>query len=70
MSDFPETLYASDRETAKAHAEHPLTAEYIARLERTASVAFAYWKKSPSLSEFQNELFEALDAVNFLNERP
>ena len=66
MSDFHETLFASDRASAKEHAEHPLTAEYIARLERIAKAAAEYWHNSSSV----NELFDALDAVNFLNERP
>jgi hypothetical protein len=64
--DFPETFYASDRASAKGHAEYPLTLEYIERLERIAKAAAEYWANSSST----NGLFEALDSVNFMRDRP
>ena len=72
MNDFPDTLYASDRHAAKGHADYPLTQEYIERLERIALASGEYWKNSGRQNDLQisygNALYDALDAVNFLDE--
>ena len=69
---FVETFYASDRQTAKAHADYPLTHEYIVRLERIAQAAYAFWScmEAPTEPEKQaaGALFDALETVNFLDE--
>jgi hypothetical protein len=69
--DFPDTFFASDRADAKALTSS-LTLEYIERLERIARAAWEYHQNSPSINDliisYRNDLYEALDAVNFLNE--
>lgn len=71
-ADFPEVFYASDRNDARAHAEHPLTLEYIRRLEQIAEAAFLLYNNSPSVNElvssYRNDLYDALNAINFLDE--
>jgi len=71
-NDFPYTFYASDRQAAKAHADFPLTQEYLERLERIAKLAYAFYNDvvSQCSSSCAEELWEALDEVNFLHESP
>ena len=70
--DFPDTLYVLDRAAAKGAARHPLTLEYIKRLERIAEAALAFYNHSPrcnaSQSSYRDNLYDALDAVNLLDE--
>lgn len=70
-SSFPETFYASDRESAKGHADYPLTAEYIRRLEAIARAAIQYYNDARALSDLElprSDLYSALEAVNSLDE--
>lgn len=66
------TLFASDRADAKTLVDPTLTLEYIERLERIARAAWEYHQNSPSINDliisYRNDLFVALDSVNFLNE--
>lgn len=68
------TFFASDRADAKSLVDPALTLEYIERLERVARAAWEYHQNSPSINDliisYRNDLFEALDSINFLAERP
>ena len=70
-NDFSETFFAAERAAAKGHADYPLTREYIERLE---CVAQAVWQgcqhahQQSLSSSYASNLYNALDAVNFLDE--
>lgn len=70
--EFPDTFFASDRNDAKSLAKEPLTLEYIERLERIAKAAWQYHVNSPRLNDligsYRDDLYEALDAVNCLDD--
>lgn len=68
-----ETFYLSDRNTAKGHADYPITLEYIEVLEGIAACALELWKvtphaKYPLIASCANDLYDALAQINFLDE--
>lgn len=71
--NFPDTFYESDRSAAKAHANYPLTQEYIERLEAIAKAGMELWKVTPHanrplVASCANDLYDALATINFLDE--
>ena len=70
-NDFSETFFAAERAAAKGHADYPLTREYIECLEHIAQAAWQWYQHAhqQSLSgSYAGNLYDALDAVNFLDE--
>ncbi len=68
-AEFGEKLYASDRASAKGHAEYPLTLEYIERLEAIAKAAYEVWKEPHFTSSLlDGALYDALYAIDFMDE--
>lgn len=70
--EFPEAFNAATRDKAREHADHPLTAEYIERLERIVRLAGLLYQHVNYNGSIQatdiNDLFTALGAVHFLDE--
>jgi len=68
-----EVFYQADRDRIKSRSMLPSdTLAYIEALEQIARAAFAYWTNSSRRNDLQvsydNDLYDALARVNFLDE--
>ncbi len=65
---LPKIFYDKDRQQAREDATHPLTQEYIRRLETVARMANDLVMDQSAITDVSNKVFQALVDINFMDE--